>query len=415
MSMQVKTIVLAAALAGAPSLLHAQFDFNLAGRPVQVHSFASQGFAYSNQNNYLTMNTSRGAFSLTDVGFNVSIPVTDRFHVGVQLYSYNVGLLGRYRPQFDWALADYHFKDWFGVRAGKIKTTLGLFNDTQDMEFLHTYALLPQSTYPIDQRGETIAHIGGDLYGSIPVKKLGALSYTVYGGQRPSDLDGGVVYSLEKTQKVEAVPLALYIPADYAHMVKVDSAQGRAYGADLRWNLPIKGLLAGVSYLDVTLNVTGKLVASHASFVLHTPKDHTLGYYVDYAIGNLRIDGEYRRQLRYAQRTAPILQPVLNRDSRFGYLSASYRLSKWLEVGTYHSRYYLIWQLPHGLPANHVFDQAVTARFDLRSYLDLKVEGHFIDGNMTASANNRGFYTPVNPSGVKPTTNMLVIRLGFHM
>src|SRR5205085_3374841 len=111
----------------------------------------------------------------------------------------------------------------------------------------------------------------------------------------------------------------------------------------------IKGLLSGVSYIDVTLNVRGRLVASNASFALHTPKDHTLGYYVDYTIGNLRIDGEYRRQLRYAQRTAPALQPVLNRDSRFGYLSASYRFSKSLEVGTYHSRYYLIWQLPHGL------------------------------------------------------------------
>jgi hypothetical protein len=413
--MQVKTIVLAAALSVAPSLLHAQFDFNLAGRPVQIHSFASQGFAYSNQNNYLTMKTSQGSFELTDLGFNVSMPVTDKFRVGAQLYSYNVGSLGRYRPQLDWAVVDYRFKDWFGVRAGKIKTALGLFNDTQDFEFLHTFALLPQSTYPIDQRGETIAHIGGDLYGNIPVRKLGALSYTVYSGQRPSDLDGGVVYSLEKTQKVEAVPLALYIPADYAHTVKVNSSTGRAYGADLRWNLPIKGLLAGVSYFDVTLNVSGKFVANNAPFELHTRKDHTLGYYVDYTIGNLRIDGEYRRQLRYAQRTAPTLQPTLHRDSRFGYLSASYRLSKWLEVGTYHSRYYLFWQLPHSLPGNHVFDQTVTARFDLRSYLDLKVEGHFIDGNMSASANNRGFYSPVNPAGVQPTTNMLVIRLGFHM
>src|SRR6202022_2724123 len=173
--------------------------------------------------------------------------------------------------------------------------------------------------------------------------------YTVYGGQRPSDLGGGVVYSLEKTQKVEAVPLALYIPADYAHTVKVDSSTGRAYGADLRWNLPIKGLLAGVSYFDVTLDVKGKFEANHASFELHTRKDHTLGYYVDYTIGNLRIDGEYRRQLRYAQRTAPALQPVLHRDSRFGYLSASYRLSKWLEGGTYHSRFYLIWEAPAGL------------------------------------------------------------------
>src|ERR1035438_9041844 len=48
MHMQIKTMLLMAALSAAPSALHAQFDFNLAGCPVQVHSFASQGFAYSN-------------------------------------------------------------------------------------------------------------------------------------------------------------------------------------------------------------------------------------------------------------------------------------------------------------------------------------------------------------------------------
>src|SRR6266849_2630511 len=272
MDIRANRIALLALVCAAPWSLHAQFDFKLAGRPVQAHSFASQGFAYSNQNNYLTMQTSRGSFNMTDLGFNVAMQVSDRFRVGAQLYSYNVGELGRYRPQLDWAVADYRLKDWFGIRGGKIKTALGLFNDTQAMEFLHTSALLPQSTYPIDQRGETIAHIGGDLYGNIPVRKLGDLSYTFYGGQRPSDLAGGVVYSLEKTQKVEAIPLALYIPADYAHTVKVDSSTGRAYGADLRWNLPIKGLVAGASYLDVTLNVQGRMVANDATFLLHTPK-----------------------------------------------------------------------------------------------------------------------------------------------
>ena len=110
-----------------PAALDAQLDFKLAGRPVQVHSFASQGFAYSNQNNYLTMNTSRGAFSLTDFGANVSMSVTDRLRMSAQLYSYNAGELGNYRAQPDWAVADYRFKDWFGVRGGKIKTALGLF------------------------------------------------------------------------------------------------------------------------------------------------------------------------------------------------------------------------------------------------------------------------------------------------
>src|SRR5438105_13073743 len=54
------------------------------------------------------------------------------------LFRSNVGNLGNWQPTVDWAFADYRFKDWFGIRTGKVKTVLGLFNDTQDMEFLHT-------------------------------------------------------------------------------------------------------------------------------------------------------------------------------------------------------------------------------------------------------------------------------------
>jgi hypothetical protein len=57
----------------------------------------------------------------------------------------------------------------------------------------------------------------------------------------------------------------------------------------------------------------------------------------------------------------------------------------------------------------------VTARIDLRTYLDFKVEGHFIDGAMINSALDRGFYAAPNPSGLQPRMNMLVLRLGFHL
>src|ERR1700730_1555762 len=122
--MQVKTMGLAADLSVVPGLLHAQFDFKIAGYPVQIHSFGSQGFAYSNQNNYLTMKTSDGSFAMTDGGVNVSMRVSDRFRVGAQVYTSNVGELNKWHPQLDWAFADYKFKDWFGVRGGKVKTAL---------------------------------------------------------------------------------------------------------------------------------------------------------------------------------------------------------------------------------------------------------------------------------------------------
>ncbi len=64
-------------------------------------------------------------------------------------------------------MADYRFTSWLGVRGGQVKSVLGLYNDTEDMEFLHTWALMPQSIYPMDVRGDTIAHVGGDIYGKI--------------------------------------------------------------------------------------------------------------------------------------------------------------------------------------------------------------------------------------------------------
>src|SRR5215472_4847702 len=89
-------------LCAAPSL-EAQLSFRIDGHPVQVHGFASQGFAYSGQNNYLTMKSSHGSFALTDVGVNASFQLTDRFHVGAQVYTRNIGHLGDWHPQLDWA------------------------------------------------------------------------------------------------------------------------------------------------------------------------------------------------------------------------------------------------------------------------------------------------------------------------
>src|SRR3569833_2099311 len=221
--MHLRVFVVAAALSTAPGLLHAQFDFKVADREVQIHSFASQGFAYSNENNYLTMKTSQGSFAMTDAGVNISTQLTDRFRVGAQVYVRNFGNLGNWHPTLDWASGDYKFTSWLGIRGGKVKTTLGLYNDTQDMDFLHTSALLPQAVYPTDLRDATISHLGGDLYGTIGLKQLGNLSYTAYAGQRQDTQYGGYMYLLRDRG------------------IFLNSYGGLQYGADLKWTTPLKG------------------------------------------------------------------------------------------------------------------------------------------------------------------------------
>ena len=185
-----KTIALLT-IYGVPGLLNAQFDFHVAGRQVQIHGSLSEGFAYSNDNNYLRMDTSHGSF-FTEGGLSASSQITDKLRVGVQVYDRYFGELGKGKVYLDWALADYRWKDWIGFRAGKIKTPLGLHNDTQDQEFLHTWALLPQSLYPVDLRSVSIAHVGGDMYGNIRIGHGGSLSYDAFAGSVPDDPRGEI-------------------------------------------------------------------------------------------------------------------------------------------------------------------------------------------------------------------------------
>jgi hypothetical protein len=173
----------------APSAAGA--ELKIGDKDLQIHGFFRQGFAVSDGNNYLTMKTSAGSFAMTDGGVNLSLRVTPKLRFGAQAYSRNIGEIGKGKVVLDWAFADYKCSESFGVRAGKVKTTAGLFTDTQDMEFIHTFALLPQSIYPADQRASTIAHTGGDVYGDVSLRAAGRLSYVMYAGLQPDDPRGG--------------------------------------------------------------------------------------------------------------------------------------------------------------------------------------------------------------------------------
>lgn len=388
--------VCAAALFGAGSL-EAQFNisqFTVDGYTVQVHGFASQGFALSNQNNYLTMDTSKGSFRFTDGGLNMSTNLTSKLRVGAQVYDREIGQLGGGRISLDWAYADYKFNDWFGVRAGKVKTALGLYNDTQDAESLSTWALLPQSIYPTDLRSQLIAHTGVDLYGQVGMKKAGSLSYTVYGGRRTNDTRSGYYFNTQDT----GIPLT--------------SWAGTLGGLDVHWNTPISGLMIGGSFLDEHDNAQGNYEALGVPFFLPSDPNRVTDGYVDYTIGKLHLDAEFRRNHTDYQFIVLGQGSFANESSSGFFASAAYRLSKKIEVGTYNSRFYVDSPATPEAAANHIYDQTVTVRYDVTSWWDLKVEGHFINGyGDTYSA--RGFYLRDNPT-LKPTMDMLIVRAGWY-
>jgi hypothetical protein len=358
------------------------------------------------------MNTSQGSGAFTDFGINVSTNVTDRLRVGAQLYDRNLGQLGQYHPSLDWAVVDYRFKSWFGIRGGKVKTTLGLYTDSQDLDFLHTFALLPQSVYPTDLRDATIAHVGGDIYGNVTLPhKLGDLSYTGYVGHRSDTEYSGYRYYLS------------------SFGAQIKSYGGLQYGADLRWSTPLKGLLIGVSRVNEDITAKGLAInpfnpgAGLVPYSEFSKADWTNQFYGEYTKGRLRIDSEYRRYWRN--------QEIFNgtsesfADIRGLYVSGAYRICKRLQIGSYYSRYTITnvvtgalsaFYSPAtdtGLPSNHIYDKVATARVDLNRLWNVKVEGHFMNGYGSGPYPN-GFYTQVNPQGFEPNTNALVVKTGIN-
>jgi len=377
------------------STLYAQ-EFQLFNHDVQVHGFASQGYVHTDGNNWLTMNSAgAGSGLFTDFGGNASVQITDKFRIGAQIYDRDLGQLGKWRPQLDWAVATYKFKPWFGIRGGKVKTVMGLYNDTQDLDFLHTFALLPQSVYPTDLRDVTIAHEGGDVFGDIALgEKGGTLSYTAYAGRRADSPYGGYAYLVESNGST------------------FNSMGGLQYGFDLRWATPVKGLLVGVSRLNEDLTAQFN-AGSPAALTLKSNTNWTNQFYGQYAWKKLVVDAEYRHY--YLDATANG-GPGFQTDVRGWYVSGSYQIAKRLQLGSYYSRYAINVPVNPLLPAGtgHDYDKVVSLRVDLNRFMNVKVEGHFMNGYGLPDDYPNGFYSVDNPQELKPNTFALVVKTSFR-
>lgn len=367
-------------------------EFTLSNYDVQVHGFASQGFVHTNGNNWLTMKTGDvGSGQFTDFGGNASIQFNDKFRVGAQIYDRNLGQLGKWHPQLDWAVASYKFKPWLGVRGGKVKTVMGLYNDTQDLDFLRTFALLPQSVYPTDVRDATLAHLGGDVFGDVPIgEKGGTLSYTAYVGHREDSRYGGYAYLIGQS---------------FNHM------GGLQYGGDLRWATPVKGLLVGVSRLNE--NLTAQFGAGTPGETnLKSKTTWTNQFYAQYTWNKLVVDSEFRRYYLDATINSG---PEFQTDVHGWYVAASYQIAKRVQVGSYYSHYRISVPPNFLIPSGdgHNYDKVITFRYDLNRFMNIKVEEHFMNGYGMPDDYPNGFYSGNNPQGLKPNTNALVVKTSF--
>ena len=350
-----------AAIAGARLQAADLKLFGTNGPPVDFHGFVSQGFLYSSAYNYLG-DSSKGSFKFTEAGLNASFNPLPRTRIAAQAFTYDVGQAGTYDVVLDYALAEYTFNDYFGVRAGRIRRPQGIYNDIQDVDVARTFVLLPQGMYDARYRDFYVSLDGGEFFGTMPLKQAGSLSYEIYAGiTRPSG-NGGFALELHNS-------LPPFIQLDSIIPAKI-------FGGQLWWNTPVDGLRFGAS--------GGILPAAEFTTTVQTPggpvhvdnlSDLAFQQYsAEYLWKAWTFQSEF-----YFSDLHPEAAGLADTHSFSWYGSAAYRFNQWFEAGGYYTECYDdINQSGNSLLYQK--DAALTLRFDPKNWWTFKVEGHYIRG-----------------------------------
>jgi len=360
---------------------------------VQIGGFFSQGWLYSNNNNYPTANKG-GTWDFREMAVNVSTTVGSHLRVGGQAFAQSFGELGGDKVILDWAVADYNFTPAIGLRVGRVKYPKGLYGEALDLDVVRPYVFLPGAVYSPVMRDFNASFDGAMVYGTLNVGRS-SVDYKLFYGDIPMNPEMGVAEFYNNA--------GLYTSAGTTALA-MDSVQG----GQLTWNTPISGLKVGYSYSEYTnLNTDGKFVAV-PSLNLHTniPSFTWNTISAEYSWGDWVFAGEWQRTEGMFGYSAP---PVVTAPgSVIGwdgwYVSAARRLNAKFELGAYYG--YLENRFASATTADaqkHQIDYALSLRYDINEHVLVKIEGHYLDGTYQTFNTTR---IP-NPPATRKDNNML--------
>ena len=140
------------------------------GSDLQLHGFATQGYVKTTDNRFFgDSDSSGGSFDFTELGVNASYKATSSVLLSGQILSRRAGDMYDGSPTVDYALVDWNLSNSdeksIGILAGRIKNTLGFYNDTRDVAFTRPSIFLPQQIYFDRVRNMLLSADGAHLYG----------------------------------------------------------------------------------------------------------------------------------------------------------------------------------------------------------------------------------------------------------
>ncbi len=366
---------------------------------VDIHGTLSQGYIHSSRNNYIE-DSRDGSFEFREYGINASFEIDDELTFGGQVFGRDFGAVGNDDIYLDWLVADYTWRDWLGLRAGKLKVPYGFYGKTRDIDSLRNGVLLPQGVYMEYIRYAYTAALGGSVYGYAPVG-AGGLSYSLQYGQR--DMSEG---RAEVSRLFSIVGLGVS-----------DIDEEAAYAGSLIWHTPLAGLRVGGTWSWSEGNVEGTADSPLGAipYTADTRHEWLAVGSVEYVRGPLTLAtetmyGEYASILEFATPVAPDVDFGWNASGC--YLKGDYRFADWLALGMGYSYFHLKQTMePAAAPTPERVTRSqddifLSVRFDLSENLILKVEEHLLFGPI-------GAFPEENPDGVKDDWSVMLAKLSY--
>lgn len=377
---------------------------------IDIHGFISQGYLKSDTNNFYA-ETEDGTFQFNEFSINFSTDLTERLHAGLQLFSRDLGVVGNNQIGFDWAYADYRWKDWWGFRVGRIKLPLGLYNETRDIDMLRPSIFLPTGIYYENGREAFKAQQGIGIYGYIDLKALGNMNYQIQGGGTDLDVNGGMARYVEE-----------HVGLDVGNF-NVE----RNIGGSLEWNTPLENLRLAASMYFFKLKANGNLSRKNRwvpqAVPLGIPMTYTMDdtevktFSAEYTWRNLVLAAEYfSMRSNSIASVDPRLQYRYHIRNEGYYGSIAYRFTARFELGAYYSIFYPDTRDKDGkeierwgTPKHRAWQKelVLTTRFDINNYWTFKLEGHFVNGTALLLALD-------NPDGLKKDSFLFAVKTTYN-
>ena len=166
------------------------------GDELQVHGFLTQGYVNTTDNNFFG-DSEDGSFEFRELGINASYQAAPSVLLSGQMLSRRAGEMYGGAVTVDYALLDWEVSNdsrrAFGLRLGRIKNPLGLYNETRDVAFTRPGVFVPQQIYFDSVRNLVLSADGVQLYAR-RTTDAGNWGFNLGAGTNPIDKNVEIAY-----------------------------------------------------------------------------------------------------------------------------------------------------------------------------------------------------------------------------